>query len=149
MKRGRKIPNNFLENGLQLDGEAVESMLAFDDGKRLAVLMKHGVRIDSGIIFNWPIFDNEALLKTYLENGGDPNVCDEDGTSLIDAWYSQSGNCPAVEMLEQYGAAKSPDAKTMKEKLAFIADFGEKMKDPEFAEKVEAAAARLAEKEEK
>ena len=143
------VLNYFLEKGLQFDSEAVESMLTFDDGKRLAVLLAHKVPLDSGIIFNWPIFDKEDLLKIYLENGGNPNLRDEDGTSLIDAWYSQKGSCPAVALLEKYGAVKSPDAMTRKEKLALIADFGEKMKDPEFAKKFEAADARLAGKGEK
>ena len=139
----------FLNVGLKLEAETVEELLTLGDEEKLNVLMAHDVSIPAESIFMWPIFNRENLLKAYLDNGGDPNVCDEDGTSLIDAWYSQSGKCPAVAMLETHGAVRSADALTMKEKLAFIADFGRKMKDdPEFAKKVEQAAAQMAKAQE-
>ncbi len=139
----------FLSAGLKLEAETVEDLLAMGDEKRLEVLMKHEISIPAESIFMWPVFNRENLLKTYLDNGGDPNVCDEDGTSLIDAWYSQSGKCPAVAMLVTHGAVKSADSLTMKEKLAFIADFGKKMKDdPEFAKEAEKAAAQMAKAQE-
>ena len=139
----------FLNVGLKLEAETVEELLTLGDEEKLNVLMAHDVSIPAESIFMWPIFNRENLLKAYLDNGGDPNVCDEDGTSLIDAWYSQSGECPAVAMLETHGAVRSADALTMKEKLAFIADFGRKMKDdPEFAKKVEQAAAQMAKAQE-
>ena len=127
----------FLNAGMKLDAETVEDLLTTGDEEKLEVLMKHGVSIPAESIFMWPVFNRENLLKVYLDNGGDPDICDEDGTSLIDAWYSQSGECPAVAMLEAHGAAKSPDAATMQEKLSFIADFGEKLKDQEFAKRFE------------
>ena len=140
----------FLNACMKLDAETVEDLLTTGDEEKLEVLMKHGVSIPAESIFMWPVFNRENLLKVYLDNGGDPDICDEDGTSLIDAWYSQSGDCPAVAILEAHGAIKSADALTMKEKLAFIADFGRKMKDdPEFAEKVEQAATQIAKEQER
>ena len=56
------ILNYFLEKGINFDTECIESMLTFDDGKRLAVLMKHNAAIDSSIIFNWPVFDKIDLF---------------------------------------------------------------------------------------
>ena len=133
------ILNYFLEKGIKFDTECIESMLTFDDGKRLAVLMKHNAAIDSSIIFNWPVFDKVNLLQVYLENGGDPNVCEEDGQSLIDYWYSVTGDCPAVSLLEEYGAQKSPDAMTMKDKVKDIEDMLKRAEeDPEFGAKLQA-----------
>ena len=133
------ILNYFLEKGIKFDTECIESMLTFDDGKRLAVLMKHNAAIDSSIIFNWPVFDKVNLLQVYLENGGDPNVCEEDGQSLIDYWYSVTGDCPAVSLLEEYGAKKSPDSMTMKDKVKDIEDMLKRAEeDPEFGAKLQA-----------
>ena len=133
------ILDYFLKIGIRFDTECIESMLTFDDGKRLAVLLKHNVVIDSSIIFNWPVFDKIDLLQVYLENGGDPNVCDEDGQSLIDYWYSVTGDCPAVSLLEEYGAKKSPDSMTMKDKVKDIEDMLKRAEeDPEFGAELQA-----------
>ena len=133
------ILDYFLKIGIRFDTECIESMLTFDDGERLAVLLKHNVVIDSSIIFNWPVFDKIDLLQVYLENGGDPNVCDEDGQSLIDYWYSVTGDCPAVSLLEENGAKKSPDPMTMKDKVKDIEDMLKRAEeDPEFGAKLQA-----------
>ena len=41
---------------------------------------------------------------------------------MIDYWYSVKGDCPAVSLLEEHGAQKSPDAMTMKNKIKDIED---------------------------
>ena len=133
------ILDYFLEKGLKLNTECIERILTFDDDKRLAILLKHKVEIDASVIFNWPVFDKIELLKVYLENDGDPNVCNENEQSLIDYWYSVKGDCPAVTLLEEYGAKKSTDAMTLKEKMESISDMLKRAEeDPEFAEKLQA-----------
>ena len=133
------ILNYFLEKGINFDTECIESMLTFDDGKRLAVLLKHNVVIDSSIIFNWPVFDKIDLLQVYLKNGGDPNICDENKQSLIDFWYYHKGDCPAVKLLEEYGAKKSPDARTHDEVHASILDMLKRAEeDPVFGAELQA-----------
>ena len=133
------ILNYFLEKGIKFDTECIESMLTFDDGKRLAVLLKHNVVIDSSIIFNWPVFDKIDLLQVYLKNGGDPNICDENKQSLIDFWYYHKGDCPAVKLLEEYGAKKSPDARTHDEVHASILDMLKRAEeDPVFGAELQA-----------
>ena len=133
------ILNYFLEKGIKFDTECIESMLTFDDGKRLAVLMKHNVAIDGSIIFNWPVFDKIDLLQVYLGNGGDPNICDENEQFLIDYWYSVKGDCPAVTLLEEYGAKKSPDAMTMNDKIKDIKDMLKRAEeDPVFGAELQA-----------
>ena len=137
--RGVAVIQQDLEKGLKLNTECIERILTFDDDKRLAILLKHKVEIDASVIFNWPVFDKIELLKVYLENDGDPNVCDENEQSLIDYWYSVKGDCPAVTLLEEYGAKKSTDAMTLKEKMESISDMLKRAEeDPEFAEKLQA-----------
>ena len=86
----------------------------------------------------WDICEID-LLQVYLKNGGDPNICDENEQSLIDYWYYHKGDCPAVKLLEEYGAKKSPDARTHDEVHASILDMLKRAEeDPVFGAELQA-----------
>jgi hypothetical protein len=111
-----EITKLLVDNGAKLDGSVgyepliARATLQVEHEKTVRYLIDHGVKPKSRDLLEMQRIRSKSLtssarraLELILQQGIDPNVCKDYGTSpLLNA--VQSGNVEAVELLVQYGA---------------------------------------------